>query len=399
MTDSQLLRREFMQLAPAGLAALAFGLGPGALKAESRKLSEFIIINALGGISNQNLWMETRDKVPTDDGNQLLDRIYTRLRSIDARAIRDAHASGTTAVNVTVGYVFGEADPYEYTINDIGNWNSIIHRYRQDLVKVRMAADIERAKREGKIGIIFGFQNAAAAGNNPERISTFANLGVRIIQLTYNGRNQLGDGAGVPENRALTPLGHEVVAALNRNKVLLDLSHSGERTCLDAIRTSRAPVTISHTGCRAINNIPRNKTDQELRLVAEGGGVVGIYFMPFLSPAGQAVAEDVVRHLEHALNVCGQDHVGIGTDGDTTAIDDMAGYRAVMGRESRKRRDAGVSARGESSTMVPLVPDLMGPAQFQKLADLLYRRGHATGTIEKVLGRNFLRVMKEVWPA
>ena len=392
--NNKLLRRRFLQLASANLAALPLGLKSRAVGAAPLDVADKIIINALGGVSNQNLWVEAS----TGERKDSVASSIKRMRGIDMRAIQDTHSSGTTAINITLGYVAGPEAPYEYTINDIAEWDSIIREYPGDLVKVRSTEDILTAKRENRIGIIFGFQNAESVGSDTDRIRTFAELGVRIIQLTYNDRNQVGDGCAVPENRGLTPFGQEVVEALNEHKVLIDLSHSGEQTCLDAIRASRAPVAITHTGCRAITNLPRNKTDEELRLVAEGGGVAGIYFMPFLRQDGQARADDVVRHIEHALNVCGQDHVGIGTDGDATAIDDMAKYRAAIAGELQQRKKAGVSAAGESGRIVPLVPDLMGPAQFQKLADMLQQRGHSINTIEKILGLNFLRLMKEVWP-
>ena len=391
---SGLVRRKFIQVASAGLAALPLGLTSPSVQAGSPAVRDMIIINALGGVSNQNLWVESMSSLHEGGSGDLV----RRMRSIDARAVNDTLASGTTAINVTLGYVSGPEAPYEYTIEDIAGWDSIIRERRADLVKILSAEDIPAAKRDNKIGIIFGFQNAASVGDDTERVKVFANLGVRIIQLTYNDRNQVGDGCIVQENRGLTPFGHEVVEALNRYRVLVDLSHSGEQTCLDAIKTSNAPVTISHTGCRAVTDLPRNKTDAELRLVAEGGGVVGIYFMPFLKQDGQARADDVVRHIEHALDVCGQDHVGIGTDGDATAIDDMAKYRAAIAGEVEQRKKAGIGAGGESSQVVPLVPDLMGPTQFQKLAEMLYKRGHSTNSIEKILGLNFLRLMKEVWP-
>ena len=320
-----------------------------------------------------------------------------RLRSIDARAIRDAHASGTTAINVTLGYVAGLEDPYEFTINDIAEWNRLIRKHQDHLLKVWSVRDILNAKEQGKIGIIFGFQNAASVGNKVERIKTFANLGVRIIQLTYNDHNQLGDGSMVKDDQGLSSTGYETVASMNENKVLVDLSHSGERTCLDAIRASNSPITISHTGCRALSDLPRNKTDKELRLVADKGGVVGIYFMPFLRQDGQPDINDVVRHIEHALNICGENHVGIGTDGDTTDIDDMEKYRTAIGMEVRQRQKNGVSAAGESSNVIPLIPDLMGPTQFQKLADLLSLKGHRVNRIEKILGTNFLSLYSDVW--
>ena len=392
MSD-KLIRRRFLQLASANLAAVPLGLKYRTVRAASLDVRDKIIINALGGLSNQNLWAQSATGRRTDGGGSSI----TRMRSVDARAINDTHSSGTTAINVTLGYVSGPEAPYEHTIKDIAEWDSILREHHDDLAKVLSAGDILAAKRENKIGIIFGFQNAESVGNDTGRIKTFADLGVRIIQLTYNDRNQIGDGCAVPENLGLTPFGQEVVEALNHNRVLVDLSHSGEQTCLDAIKASQAPVAITHTGCRAVTDLPRNKTDKELRLVADMGGVTGIYFMPFLRQDGQARAADVVRHIEHALNVCGQEHVGLGTDGDATAIDDMAKYRAAIAGEVEQRKKAGIGATGESSQVVPLVPDLMGPAQFQRLSDMLQQRGHTANVIEKILGLNFLRLMKDVW--
>ncbi len=389
-----LSRRNFIRRASSGLAALSFGLHAPTGQAKSPAVEDFIIINALGGLSNQNLWVDAQGK---QQGQADSSSLIRRMRSIDARAISDTRASGTTAINITLGYVSGPEDPYDYTIRDIAAWDAIIHDRRADLVKILSADDILAAQRENRVGIIFGFQNAASVGDDTGRVKVFADLGVRIIQLTYNDRNQIGAGSAVPENSGLTRFGREVVAALNEARVLVDLSHSGEQTCLDAISASSAPVAITHTGCRALTNLPRNKTDEELRRVAEGGGVVGIYFMPFLREDGQARAADVVRHLEHALDVCGQDHVGIGTDGDATAIDDMTNYRAAIAGELQQRKQAGISAAGETSRVVPLLPDLMGPTQFRKLADMLHQRGHSTNTIEKILGLNFLRLMKDVW--
>jgi membrane dipeptidase len=236
-------------------------------------------------------------------------------------------------------------------------------------------------------------------GSDASRVDLFANLGVRVIQLTYNPVNQLGDGSMAPENRGLTPFGREVVERLNANRVMVDLSHSGETTCLEAARVSKQPISINHTGCRALNDLPRNKTDEELRLVASKGGFVGIYFMPFLNPSGHATAEDVVAHIDHAVNVCGEDHVGIGTDGTVTAIDDLEAYKATLAKEVAARRAAGVSAAGERPDTFPFVVDLRGVNQFYELADRLRKRGYSTPRIEKILGRNFLRYATDVWGA
>ncbi len=242
-----------------------------------------------------------------------------------------------------------------------------------------------------------GFQNAAMMGDNAERVDIFAGLGVKVIQLTYNVANQLGSGSMVSANQGLSPFGFEVVERLNSSRTLIDLSHSGEQTCLDAIKASAGPICISHSGCRALADLPRNKTDQELKQLANKGGCVGIYFMPFLKADSFPNAEDVVRHIEHAVNVCGEDHVGIGTDGGTTQVDDMEAYHTAIDQEIERRQQAGISAKGEKKGVVPFIPDLQGPEQFQKLADLLYRRGHSSNRIEKILGGNFLRLKKQVW--
>jgi membrane dipeptidase len=366
------------------LSAAALAAAPSRSFAAARRP---LIINALGGLENPNLALARPHGAETG----------SLTPDFDARTLADAHASGLTAVNITLGYVFGPEDPYEYSIRTIGAWDRLIREHPHDLVKVDSAADFERAHTEGRIGVFYGFQNALQVGDKPERIDTFADLGVRVIQLTYNPANTLGDGSMAPQNRGLTPLGRQVVERLNANRVMVDLSHSGERTCLDAIAVSRQPISINHTGCRALCDLPRNKTDAELRGVAEKGGFVGVYFMPYLNISGHARAEDVVAHIEHAVKVCGEDHVGIGTDGTITPIDDLEAYRSHLEAEIADRVQKGVGATGERADTYPFVVDLRGVDQFRKLERLLRARGHSQVRIEKILGRNFLAYAREVW--
>ena len=378
MTD----RRTFLRSAAAAGVAL-LGL-PSVAASPSLRDKHPLIIDALGNIDNINLPAAQRDSAAYDFG-------------IDARALADAKASGLNAFNMTIGYVFGDGDPYEKSLADVHAWNALIQKNSADLLLVRSAADIRRAKAEGRLGVILGFQNAAMMGKDAGRVEFFAKGGVRVIQLTYNGPNQLGDGSTVPANRGLTSFGRDVVAELNRNRILVDLSHSGEQICLDAAAESKSPIIISHTGCRAVANLPRNKTDKELRLVADKGGFVGIYFMPFLAVGRQPMAADLITHIEHAINICGEDHVGFGTDGTVPQIDDMAAYMKGLEEEVRQRRATGISAPGERPDIVPFLPDLVGRDKFWKLADLLAKRGHSSSRIEKILGANFLRVADGVW--
>jgi len=384
--DSTSPRRTFLQRTTAvGLASTlvpARAAAPETTTKPIPKMTRPLIIDALGGFANANI-TEAEEEGPT--------------RGVDARSLADAKASGLSAVNLTIGFVAGKDEPFEYSIRDIAHWDTLLRRHAASLSKVLSVSDIRAARAQGKIGVICGFQNATMMGNDASRAEIFADLGVRVIQLTYNGRNALGDGAMVPENKGLTAFGREVVDALNRHRVLVDLSHSGEAICLDAIAASKKPILISHTGCRALADLPRNKSDRELKLLADKGGFVGIYFMPFLAIGRQPMAADLIAHIEHAINICGEDHVGIGTDGNVTQVDDMPAYMARFREVVAKRRADGIAATGERDDIVTFLPDLTGPQKFHKLADLLAKRGHSGRRIEKILGGNFMRVAGEVW--
>ncbi|WP_343623211.1 dipeptidase [Roseateles puraquae] len=349
------------------------------------------VINALGVLDNPNL------SLSSNPGDRAAMAYTSTGQGVDARALADARAAGLTAVNITLGHVAGSAEPFEATVADIASWDRFIRTQPQALRKVHDVADFDAAAAGGQVGVIYGFQNTEMLGATADRVALFAGLGVRVMQLTYNGRNAVGCGATVPDDTGLTAFGAEVVARIQAEGVLLDLSHSSERTCLDALREARRPLAITHTGCRAVADHPRNKSDAELRLLAERGGVVGLYFMPYLRLAGQPMAADLIAHLEHALQVCGEDHVGLGTDGGTTAIDDMVAYRRMLAAETELRRSLGIGAPGETPDVSLFLPDLCGPTQFTRLAELLAARGHPGSRIDKILGGNFRRLMQEAW--
>lgn len=188
-----------------------------------------------------------------------------------------------------------------------------------------------------------------------------------------------------------------MVERLAEQRILCDLSHSGQRTCLDAAHHSTRPVTITHTACRALVDVPRNKSYEELRLVAEKGCYVGIYFMPFLTDNGPAKAEHVARHIEHAIKICGEDHVGIGTDGPMSAVPNMAEFMEAQRQYIAQRRSQGIAAPGEREDAPFFVVDLQGPDQYRTLARLLRSRGHPQARVDKVMVANFVRVARDVW--
>jgi len=349
------------------------------------------VVNALGVLDNPNLQLQP---APADRAALAY---ANSAQNVDARALDDAAAAGLVAVNITLGHVAGSDAPRAATERDIAGWDAFIAAHPARLRKVLRGADIDAAEAAGQVGVIYGFQNTAMLGDEVAAVDHFARLGVRVIQLTYNGRNAVGDGALVPDDEGLSLFGGAVVERLQDCRVLVDLSHSSRLTCLDTLDLARRPVAITHTGCRSLADHPRNKSDAELRRLAANGGVVGIYFMPYLRLAGQPTAADLVAHLEHAVNTCGEDHVGLGSDGGTTRYDDMAAYREHLAAEVALRRELGIGAPGETADVSLFLPDLCGPEQFVQLAALLESRGHKPARIDKILGGNFRRLMSETW--
>lgn len=372
------------------IASLAAGaaLAP-TLAAAKEKPFGGLIIDALGGIGDPN---------PKDEPENPDPFAGYKDEPLSERGLNDALASGLTAFNLTLGYVAGNADPFERSVADIAHWDGLIRANPDKLLKVWTADDILEARKSKRVGVIYGFQNAFQLGDDLSRVDIFADLGMRIIQLTYNNCYPIGCGAAkASEDTGLTEFGREVVARLEEKRVLVDLSHGGPKTIDGALEAASRPLAITHTGCRALADLPRNVTDAQLKKLADKGGVAGIYFMPFLKVGAQPYAEAVVAHIEHAINVAGEDHVGIGCDNPVTQIDDMPAYYAATKKEVAERAKRGVSAPGESGDIVPLIPDLQGTEKFRKLAAMLSARGHSEARIEKVMGKNFLNLFAGTW--
>lgn len=312
--------------------------------------------------------------------------------------IDNARTSGITAVNVTLsgGGATG-AQAFESTVRHLAFLERELDTHPEVLQAVRSVADLTRAKESKRVGLIAGFQDTTMLESDLSRLSLFHDLGVRIIQLTYNVRNTVGDGCLEPGNAGLSSFGRQVVARMNELGILVDTSHCGRRTTLEAIATSTKPVAATHSGCAALADVPRNKTDEQLKALAAKGGVIGIYTMPFLRMSGQPRAEDFVRHVEHAINVCGEDHVGIGTDNSITPLDLTPEFRAEHAGFVRERRRIGIGAPGEDENVFNYVPDFNTPRRMEQIADALAARGHATPRIEKILGLNWLRLFRETW--
>ena len=316
-----------------------------------------------------------------------------RLRSQNqqseiAAGIRE---SGLIAVKATLGGATGD---FAMAVADIASADQLIEKKPDLFLNVRTSADFVRARNEKKLGVIYSFESASMLEDKIERVETFRGLGVRVMQLSYNRRTPLGVGCLDGETDGLTDLGRQAIAKMNELGVALDLSHSNTQTTADGIATSTKPPLITHAGCRAVYQHPRNKEDRELKALADKGGVIGIYMLPYLTASPkQPMLDDYLQHLEHALKVCGEDHVGVGSDVPFFRVDDAE--LAEMKQAAEKRKADGIAAPGEDRPTY--IPDLNMPREMELVADALLKRGHKTAAIEKILGANFRRVFGEIW--
>jgi membrane dipeptidase len=299
-------------------------------------------------------------------------------------------------VSMTIADPGNGPNRFAEAVSAIAEWDRVVSENPQVLRRIRQAADLDSAG-DGRIGLIYNLQDTAALEGDAARVATLKTLGVPVLQLTYNKRNLAGDGCLERANAGLSDFGRDVIAAINSQHVLLDLSHAGQRTIAEGIAASSAPPAITHSGCRALTDFPRNTGDLEMRALAAKGGVFGIYLMPFLRPSGQPGREDLLRHLDHAVNVCGEDHVGIGTDNGLRGrvVDDEARQRQRAFFERRQR--LGIAAPGEAADVFNHVDGYNDSGRFDRIALDLSRRGWGGARIDKVLGANFVRLFREVW--
>jgi membrane dipeptidase len=229
-----------------------------------------------------------------------------------------------------------------------------------------------------------------------DRIELFRGLGVLVMQLGYNKQSPFGTGVLGDPHAGLTALGRKAVAKMNRQGVAIDISHANETTSFGVLQASARPALITHAGCAAVYPHPRNKSDALLRAVAQKGGVVGIYDLPYLTPSPkQPTVDDYIAHMTHALSVCGEDHVGIGSDSQLGPFDTSPKAMADFRKEEEHRQKSGLAAPGEDRP--PYVIGLNTPRRSEVIADALLRRGYPARVAEKVLGLNFVSALGRIW--
>lgn len=260
---------------------------------------------------------------------------------------------------------FGTESPKDYADLIFDKIEDIVARNARHLSIARTPADLYEAKRLGRKSIMLGIENGLAIEDSLDNIDHFAHRGMAYMTLCHNGDNAICDSARRSKGThgGVSAFGAEVIRRMNDLGVMVDMSHAGEKSFYDALSISRAPIVCSHSNCRALCDVPRNLTDDQLRAIARKGGVVHItLYHGFLRTAGEASILDAIAHLEHAISIMGTAHVGIGTDFDG---------------------DGGVSGMADSSEMI-------------NFTRMLLRRRYSPEDIALIWGGNWLRVMDTV---
>jgi membrane dipeptidase len=299
-------------------------------------------------------------------------------------------ASGTRAISITLTDPKVAPDQALAALRrDLADYDQYLGKHPGHFILARKITDVDAAARDNKLAVFYNIQNSTPIGSDLDRVAALKALGLSSIQLTYNDRNLSGAGCFEVPDPGITPFGRELINRLAAERVLLDLSHAGMKTMADAIAASPRPVIISHTACKALRAHRRNTTDENMRAVAARGGVVGItQIRTFLTDAVKDNLEVYFDHIQHAVNVAGIEHVGIGSDRDHRIVPDTKEEIAILLQEEGSQ---------VQPTDWPLyLEKLNGPRRMEVVRDGLQRRKFSPSDIEKIMGANLYRLYQEV---
>jgi membrane dipeptidase len=306
---------------------------------------------------------------------------------LSAVQIAEFKSSGINIFHQSVGIVGHTA--YEDALTYMASYNGLIARMSDQFARIDLASDIERTRAAGKIGVILGLQNAEHF-RSVEDVTRFHGLGLRCAQLTYNSQNRVGSGSTDRVDGGVSDFGAEIIRRMNEIGMLVDVSHSSDRTTLDAIELSATPIAITHSNCRALLAHPRLKTDEAIRRLGARGGVMGITGVRmFVRDREPTTIEHIVDHIDHVVKIAGIEHVGVGSDADLHGYDDLPPDQAQVLRGLYK------SSYGFREKI-----DIEGfdhPRKIFDLTEALIRRRYADAHIRGILGGNFRRLLAEVW--
>ncbi len=301
-------------------------------------------------------------------------------------------ASGTTAINATLV----TWENFQQTLGTIADWQDIFRERSAQIIQVNSVDDILKAKQDGKVGVILGWQNATPIENDLRRIELFRSLGVLIMQLTFHERNFIGNGCLERGDAGLSNFGIDAVHEMNRLGILIDLSHCGERTTIDAIEMSSKPVACTHANAQSFHMHPRNKTDEALKLLADRGGVCGATAFNMFLPAGrESTIENFVDAIDDLVQRIGVEHVGFGTDFTQDQPQEFWNY--IGAQQGTKLPSTFFDGPKGYAELAHAPKGLETPDKMPALADSLLARGYKPADITLILGGNWLRLFREVW--
>ena len=307
----------------------------------------------------------------------------------------DLSASGVTAINVMVPW---PPDDFDTALGRVEEYYQLFARDSR-LTHALDEQDILDAKHDGKIALVFGTQNLKLIDDRLVRLESMQRLGFRYAQLTYNERNFIGDGCAEPTDAGLSRFGREVVETLADVGIVMDLTHAGHRTALEALRLAEVPAMISHANPRALYDNPRNVHDDVIRALADTGGVLGCTLpSPFNWDGSDRLPtlDDFVRGVEHVIELVGDDHVAIGSD----LVATPGAY--PVGLSSRLRGDlftvsGAFYGRYGTDPSVRKVQGIRAYREWPAITEALVMHGFGVDTVRKILGENLLRVYRSVW--
>ncbi len=308
------------------------------------------------------------------------------ISKFDRSVFEDMRRGGITAANCTVSVW----ESFTKTVDNIALMKAQIREHGEILSLVRTTDDILHAKRENKTGIILGFQNAHAFEDNLGYVEAFRDMGVRVVQLCYNTQNLVGTGC-YERDGGLSDFGREVIAEMNRVGIMVDLSHVGGNTSSEAIAFSKKPVCYSHCLPSGLKEHPRNKTDAQLKEIADAGGFVGVtMFAPFLKRGIDATVDDYIEAIGYVVNLIGEDAVGIGTDFTQGYSVDFFDWLTHDKGRYRRLTNFGKVVNPEGIRTI---------GEFPNLTAAMGRAGWSDTRIRKIMGENWVRVFRDVWGA
>lgn len=296
--------------------------------------------------------------------------------------------SGINIIHPAFG--LGGANAYETTLKFFASLNAFVADRGEYFMRIDSAADIDRVKKSGKVGIILGVQNSEQF-RNADDVDFFRGLGQRVSQLTYNARNLIGNGSTERRDDGISDFGISIIERMNKVGMAIDVSHCGDRTTLDAFEISKKPVLITHSNCRVLaGGHPRDKADEAIKRVGAAGSVMGITGVRmFVKAEEPTTIEDYLNHFDHVRKLIGAEHLGVGSDID------LYGYDA-MPPELNKQLRAGYKGSYGFREKID-IEGINHPKRMFDLTEGLIRRKYSDDEIKGILGGNFTRVLKQIW--